>query len=259
MPFIAWRVFGWEQEIISEAWGLRDFKNGKIIHGCNTNFCQNCEFIFCDIGFDENELSKLYKDYRQEKYNQERESFEKGYHARAKGLEKGYSYIKEIEKLIDIYPNNINILDIGGGDGKNTPFRKSNNCKIQIIDPGATETSYKNVEFIKKNNLNSNYDLICCLNVLEHVPYPIKFLNQFLKKVKSPKIYIEVPFDNFRLEKENKYWEKKRHWHEHINSFSKKSLIKLTERMKIECLYCEVNFIKNNDREEHIIQFVGSI
>ena len=101
--------------------------------------------------------------------------------------------------------------------------------------------------------------MICCLNVLEHVPYPINFLNQFFKTVKASKVYIEVPFDNFRINKSDQYWLRKRHWHEHINSFSKESLIKLTEELKIECLYCEVNFIKNNDRDEQIIQFVGSI
>ena len=37
--------------------------NGRIIYGYNTNFCQNFEFVFCDIGFDENELLKLYKDF----------------------------------------------------------------------------------------------------------------------------------------------------------------------------------------------------
>ena len=70
-------------------------------------------------------------------------------------------------------------------------------------------------------------------------------IHKFLNHLKSEiaKIYIEVPFDNFRLKKKNKYWEKKRHYRI-IIPFSKKSLIKLTERMKIKCLYCEVNFIK---------------
>ena len=64
--FITLRGFGWKQEIISEEWVLRGFRNGRIIYWYNTNFCQNFEFVFCDIGFDENEFLKLYKEYKQE-------------------------------------------------------------------------------------------------------------------------------------------------------------------------------------------------
>ena len=49
-------------------------------------------------------------------------------------------------------------------------------------------------------------------------------------------LYIELPYEKLIIEIENKKksYESKKHWHEHVNFFSKKSILKLLKKCKLK-------------------------
>jgi SAM-dependent methyltransferase len=126
--------------------------------------------------------------------------------------------VPEIEKFLAPYLNfPIRVLDWGGDTGVNTPFK---NSSIEIYDISNTLVMYGK----KIDNPLANYDLIVCANVFEHVPYPADLLAD-IKKIMRPDtvLSIEVPLDEIP-------YQKKRHWHEHVNFFTPLSLEKLLTR-----------------------------
>ena len=83
-----------------------------------------------------------------------------------------------------------------------------------------------------RTNVNIDFDLVTCNQVLEHVPEPLKILEE-ISTVMSPKtwLYFDLPFEkimqgNADLEVRLK---QKKHWHEHINFFSAKGIKKLVD------------------------------
>jgi len=74
-----------------------------------------------------------------------------------------------------------------------------------------------------------------CSNVLEHVPYPSDLLSD-IKKVmnKESILYIEVPYENVVMNNKSDLHLLKKHWHEHINFYSKKSLYSLFQNAGLE-------------------------
>jgi hypothetical protein len=235
MPFVAHRTFGWEPVTIDNTWGLSTIKNGKAYSICKSLYCDDCGLLFLDIRFSENELSNLYEDYRGKEYNQLREKYEQGYTLRNINLNAGITYIKDIEDFLIshlIFP--ISILDWGGDTGKNTPFKD----KTETFD--IYEISNKKVidgaKRVSKKEVNSKkYKLIVCSNVLEHVPYPSDLLSDIIKSMdKESILYIEVPIESVTLNHQSDLHILMKHWHEHINFYSEKSLYSLVENVGLE-------------------------
>ena len=237
MPFVAERVFNWKQIKIDKTWGLNTIQNGQTYSICNTLLCSKCNFVFLDIRFSDKELSNLYNNYRGVKYTKLREKYEKNYEKRNKGLIKGITYLDEVEKFIlKNIKLPVSILDWGGDTGKNTPF-KNHSKKIHIYDVGNSKTVNGTIKVSKSNLKNRKYDLIVCSNVLEHVSYPSETLFDIKKNMSLKSfLYIELPYEKLIIEIENKKksHESKKHWHEHVNFFSKKSILKLLKKCKLK-------------------------
>jgi SAM-dependent methyltransferase len=218
MPFVAHRVFGWQPVEITKEWGLNTIPSGRAYSVCNTLYCQDCELLFLDMRFDNDEIAALYAGYRDEEYTALRDFYEPGYRQRSDILYAGLPHVPEIEKFLAPYLNfPIRVLDWGGDTGVNTPFK---NSSIEIYDISNTLVMYGK----KIDNPLANYDLIVCANVFEHVPYPADLLAD-IKKIMRPDtvLSIEVPLDEIP-------YQKKRHWHEHVNFFTPLSLEKLLTR-----------------------------
>jgi hypothetical protein len=66
-PFIAKRVFRWEQIILEE---------GESFTTCNTLHCLSCGCVFCDMRFNDKEMERLYKGYRGDEYTAMRAKYE---------------------------------------------------------------------------------------------------------------------------------------------------------------------------------------
>jgi len=226
MPFVAHRVFGYEPFKIESSFGLKDIKNGYAYSVCNSLVCTNCQFLFLDIRFSDSELEKLYENYRDEKYANLRDFYEPGYLLRNESLKKGIKYIDQIEDLLKPFLHfPISILDWGGDTGENTPFKKNIKNTLDIFDISNKTNLKYGTAVNKKTAQSKNYDLIVCSNVLEHVSYPSLILDDIYRSMNMNSIlYIEVPFEDIMSKNNIKLPESKKHWHEHINFFSEKSL-----------------------------------
>lgn len=236
MPFIADRVFGWKPVKITDEWGLTSIQNGYAYSVCNTLQCKLCHHLFLDIRFDDEEMLSLYDRYRGEEYTRLRELYEPGYISanEAYGVN-DFDYVSDVENFIRSYDDTMQtILDFGGGSGQNTPFKERNVHLYDISDVEVVDRVEKvDIVTIK----NSAYDLVVISNVLEHIPYPKKMLEEIAAYMHSKTLlYIEVPLENLikNAQDVSRLAEKKRYWHEHINFFTAKSLSILLESCGFE-------------------------
>lgn len=227
MPFIAFRVFGWQPTHITSEWGLRDIPAGMACSVCNSVMCEDCGMLFLDMRFDDAEMAALYDDYRGDAYTAARDRFEPGYAVRNALLLDGSGYIAQIEAFLEPHLGpRPSVLDWGGDTGVNTPFR-SRATRHHIYDiskrPVVESARVVDLEAVRANV----YDLIVFSNVLEHVPYPRDLLREIVGAMRPETVlYIEVPHEDVvrLIDDPAQRLERKRHWHEHINFFTPRAL-----------------------------------
>lgn len=240
MPFVAHRAFGWKPIAITEEWGLKTIKTGMAYSICNSVQCAHCRFLFLDIRFTQSELNALYDGYREEQYAELRERYEPGYKERNERLNAGYTHIPEIEHFLSpLLKFPISILDWGGDTGKNTPFKDRNKLlHVYDISNKAVISGAQKVDY--GTTRRTDYDLIVCSQVLEHVPYPAELILDMRQAMgKSTILYIEVPCESLILGEKEGLHKQKKHWHEHINFFTEKSLRELLTRCGLSISHLE--------------------
>jgi len=230
MPFVAQRIFDWKPFMI---FGLRDVPNGMAYALCSTLRCNQCGLMFLDMRFNNDEMRRLYRDYRGKEYTELRDSHEPGYTFRNQRLiHENHKGIVEEFLTVGNIPRSI--LDYGGGDGTKTPFTsRAQICDVYDIGDGPVLTGNK-VQL-----LEGQYDLVVCAHVLEHVPQPQVCLYEIRQVMHTESmLYIELPLEDMGP---------KHHWHEHINFFTKASLYCLLERSGFEVIaYRETNVNSSN-------------
>lgn len=247
MPFVSHRAMGWAPAEINETWGLRTIKSGTALSVCQTLACPTCGLIFLDIRFDDYEMDRLYAGYRDAEYVALRETYEPGYSKINAQLAEGGTYKHIVEAFLSpLLSQPISILDWGGDTGKNTPFTSSSN-KIHIYDVSQREV-ISGASFVSKQQLiDRSYDLVVCSQVLEHTPYPKDIVAESSKYLKSSGIfYIEVPHEKLFESTEPDIHLQKRHWHEHVNFFSRESLFRLVETVGMKIIKFETCSIYPN-------------
>ena len=206
-PFIVNRIFEMEPMSTTSLYGVPNQVN---YFPCKTLTCEDCEFVGVNIIFDDDEMSKLYVNYRDEEYTKMRLKYEPNYKCHV--FNERHSYVNEVSQpFIEENVSNIEtLIDFGGYDGLNTPLIGRERYVYDICNVDSkvpiTDTMF-------------NCDLITCMHVLEHVPYPNKIIEEVMGKAKY--YYFEVPKEDIL---------KKEFWHEHINCFSLKSLIHLLSK-----------------------------
>jgi 2-polyprenyl-3-methyl-5-hydroxy-6-metoxy-1,4-benzoquinol methylase len=241
MPFMAKKIFDYDYVNIDQNWNLFNFDSGKGYLLCKSVKCDSCNFLFSDFRFDDDEMFELYKDYREESYLDLRESFEPGYKLRNEYFKTEFEHkLPFVEDFLSTYVNSeSNVLDWGGDDGKSTPFKNQvKNIFIYDITEKQLEGNIKHIDSEKL--LESNFDLIVCSNVLEHVSFPVDFVKNIKNCMSSQTVlYIEVPFEKL-MDSTQDVLSKKRHWHEHINFYSELSLKNMIENSGLEIIKFDV-------------------
>lgn len=257
MPFVSDRIFGWAPIEITDEWGLETIKNGMAYALCNSVQCQNCSHLFLDIRFDDNEMNSLYNGYREKEYVELRNKYEPGYKERNDSLNAGIEYISDIESFLLPYLKlPINVLDWGGDTGKNTPFK--NNNKIFHIYDISNKSVIPGAERVDTDRaLSTQYDLVVCSNVLEHVPHPLEIVLNITKSMTEGTIlYIEVPHEDIirTSAMEVDVYKKKKHWHEHINFYTEQSLKELVEKCGLEVVALQQLEATAGGHSSHLFQ-----
>jgi hypothetical protein len=238
MPFMSKMIFDYDLFEIDDTWNLYGVPNGTIYMPCKSVQCQDCGFLFSDFRFEDHELKNLYENYRESKYIDVRDSYEPGYKDKQKNLDVAIGYKKEIESFLDFISIKPLVLDWGGDDGKNTPFLETAS-KVYIYE-WTDKTLFPNCEKIEPSMIkNHAYDLVVCSNVLEHVSYPKQLLMDIIESMsENTVLYLEVPCEDL-MAKNNEsldLYKTKKHWHEHINFYSNKSLHCLIESCGLEII-----------------------
>lgn len=239
MPFVAHRAFGWEPVEITEDWGLRTIKNGMAYSICNTLQCVSCGLLFLDVRFTKSEMRSLYDGYRDKRYTELREKYEPGYSERNNALEAGVGYLAEIEEFLTPHLQfPMSLLDWGGDTGRNTPFK--DRTRIFHIYDISSKPVIAGAERVGRSTaVSTQYDLIVCSNVLEHVPYPAETLLDIRRCMsRETVLYIEVPHEDIvrAARSETALCTEKKHWHEHINFFTETSLQRLLSRCGLSAI-----------------------
>lgn len=229
MPFVAHRVFGWEPAVIDASWGLHTIPHGIAYTQCQSLLCRACGLLFLDMRFSDQEMTALYQGYRDEAYLSLRERYEPGYRDKDAQLRVALPHLHHTEALLESYlPPRPRILDWGGDTGNNTPF-KDRNSLLHIYDISGVDSLPGSGQVDKQIAANTDYDLVVCSHVLEHVPYPADLLLEIRSVMRDDTLlYLEVPFEPLMQERAaGRTAPLKRHWHEHINFFSEASLLAL--------------------------------
>lgn len=231
MPFIAHRVFNWRPVEIDASWGLNTIKAGQAYSICNSLQCWHCGHLFLDIRFTSREMGNLYRDYRGHDYTKLREIYEPGYTARNEQLNAGINYRAEVEAwLIPHVGTPSSVLDWGGDTGINTPFVGKSGL-VHIFDISEKPVIAGTQRVSRRDIEQHEYDLVTCCSVIEHVPYPHRTLLDIRETMGDRGLlYLEVPFEDVMHDQHTNACVRKKHWHEHINFFSRESLARLVER-----------------------------
>jgi SAM-dependent methyltransferase len=263
MPFVAHRVFGWGPARIDAGWGLRDLEPGMAYAVCNSLICRECGMLFLDMRFDDDEMASLYDDYRGEAYTAARESFEPGYRARNALLLDGSKYIAAVEAFLapHLSTSTPRILDWGGDTGVNTPFARSAECH-HVYDISSRPLVESARAVSRDEFQGARYDLIVFSNVLEHVPTPRTTLAEIAAAMHpGALLYLEVPQEEIvrSVPDPDERLRRKKHWHEHINFFTRAALDAAFAQAGLHILECRTHEIEAAGRKSHVFSIAARL
>ena len=257
MPFVSQRVGLWRPLNVSRS-RFRDLTEGTSYFSTFTCVCSGCGMVFAKHRFSDVEMALLYNDYRGVEYCEQRIAVEPSYKSVDMYLSMAVPHIADIEENIVKFlgHSDINLLDWGGGEGLNTP------CKSYANNICIFDISKENHFSILKGLETSDFNVIICMHVLEHVSFPSLTLEGMLKySRKGTLVYLEVPLEagiNAKLGGLSKEVERL-HWHEHINCFSLRPLMLLMEKQGVKVVYSHVIDLSDGFRDFKAVGVYGFV
>jgi len=157
-----------------------------------------------------------------------------------------YQYLKK--NYPEIFDNETAVLDVGDTSGilfkamarKGTSLNINKECVDFIKSKGieAVKGDAENIQFGDKS-----FDYVFCFQCLEHVPNPLKVLNE-LGRIAKKKVFLSVPYTQQTRIYDIQYWKelKKNSWKEpnvkdvdcHIFEFSTEDFKKILSHTSLE-------------------------
>lgn len=198
--------------------------------------CLHCSFIQTSIPFRDDNIMRLYRDYRSPSYNQERIRYEPTYAAIAAAVGQDEVEIKSRTTALNSFlgralprKDSVSILDYGGSDGKFMPALPGPKFVYEVsnIEP------IEGVVRVSDESDLGTYSLVLAAHIFEHVPHPLSFIRK-LKTYVAPGgyLYIEVPQETSDENREGLQKGTLRldiGIHEHINNYCVLSVSSLLE------------------------------
>ncbi len=129
---------------------------------------------------------------------------------------------------------------MGWGDGGNNPFKNNKNTKIFVFDISKVNTIKGINKISYKEACKNKFDLIICSHVLEHVSYPRKLLKNIYKIM--------------NIKDSNALLINKKHWHEHINFFSKDSIKAMLIKSNLKLISLNMLNTKDDKTKRSVFQ-----
>lgn len=191
--------------------------------------CESCNFYFSLHRFNDNEIQRLYKGYRNETYNRMRKQCEPAYNEQLYTVDYIRGRKEFINMLINRHVSNLqSILDYGGDDGSYIP-----NVPIKFVyDLSGVEPAPGVFKY--SLDCQEDFDLVMNCQVLEHVSDINKLISD-LKILTKKYLYIEVPA----------YCDPPPHnmvIGEHINFFTQSSLHALLNKHNVNIIDTAVDY-----------------
>ncbi|MDB2513453.1 class I SAM-dependent methyltransferase [Alphaproteobacteria bacterium] len=255
MPFVADRALDWGPVEMTTDWGLQSIEIGTLHCRTNSVACKSCHTVFLDLRFGDDEIKSLYKDYRGADYNAKRTMYEPEYSRKSSVFSYRYPYLANAEIWIQRHITPETVLDWGGDDGLNSLFRGTKS-KIYLHDISGVVPKY-GTQMYSKKDADICFDLVTCNQVLEHVPEPLKILEE-IRAIMSPHtwLYFDLPFEKIMQGDTplDKRLERKKHWHEHINFFSAEGIKQLVKQAGLNFVELRSISATNRTGEDLIFQ-----
>jgi len=159
--------------------------------------CNHCFFIQTMLPFHDDDILRLYADYRSPSYHQQRVQYEPEYAAIAAAV--GYDPVEVRTRTAALTAflrkelstsDPATVLDYGGSDGRFIPDIPGSKFVYEIsnIDP------IPGVTRIKSESELGTYSLVLLAHVTEHVPHPLDLVRKLTRYVEpGGHLYIETP------------------------------------------------------------------
>jgi len=186
-----------------------DFIALRVFEGENRPFhllrCSDCGFAFYDYRFSNEEAARLYRQYRKEEYQQQRQQCETWYSRKINSLlgdNPAEIALRKQDMQRFIQPflrsQKMTLLDFGGDQGQMIPpFAQVTENYVYDISaknpvPGVTALSS-----LPDCRQKGPFDLILCNHVLEHLAEPAEVIREICSLLKEGGLlYLELPFDS---------------------------------------------------------------
>lgn len=198
--------------------------------------CKNCFFIQTKVPFHDDDIMRLYLDYRSPSYNRERILYEPEYARIVSEVGCGQTEIGGRKSALAAFlrkalqtTDGCTILDYGGADGRFIPDIPGSKFVYEIsnIDP------VPGVTRIRSESELGTYFIVLLAHVTEHVPHPLNLVRKLSAYVEpGGYLYIETPqeiSDEQRADLQRSALRLNIGIHEHINYYCVPAVTALLE------------------------------
>jgi hypothetical protein len=166
----------------------------------NSIRCQCCGFIFSQLRPDNDEVARLYGDYRRPSYAQVRDLFEPGYAAIHDQIGNSQQEMESRQAAMADFLQDVpfgslkSVLDYGGDRGQHIPPAFSH-CDKHVFDISKIAV-VNGVNIVNSLQMLDKVDFIMSLNVFEHLSYPMDVMTE-LRSVchKDTYVFIDIPLE----------------------------------------------------------------